>query len=135
MASQFPKLKIPIDYLEEILKIQKQFQNKTGFDPCIHNLASAIMAEGGELWMGAGGKWWKTYLENQGRWGSMSPEEAIEYIKKVEIQNKDNLEEEAIDLFHFLLCVFIVLNMNSKRIYEKYCQKMGVNLQRQDTSY
>jgi len=123
------------DFLEEMLKIQKQFQDKTGFDPLIHDLASAIMAEGGELWMGAGGKWWKTYLEHKGRWGSMSPEEAIKYIKEVESKNKENNEEEAIDILHFLLCVFIVLDMSSKRIHEKYCQKMGINLQRQDTTY
>src|SRR3972149_10551163 len=126
---------IMIDFLDEMLKIQKQFQDKTGFDPLIHDLASAIMAEGGELWMGAGGKWWKTYLEHKGRWGSMSPEEAIKYIKEVESKNKENNEEEAIDILHFLLCVFIVLDMTSKRIYEKYCQKMGVNFQRQDTTY
>jgi len=131
----FPKIEMSVDYLAKMLEHQKEFQAKTGFNPTIHDLASAIMAEGGELWAGSAGKWWKTYLEHQGKWGTMTPDEAMAYIRKVEIENKDNEEEEAIDLLHFVLCVFVVLDMSSKRVYDKYCQKMGVNIQRQETNY
>lgn len=131
----FPNIKMPVDYLAKMLEHQKEFQKMTGFNPTIHDLASAIMAEGGELWLGSGGKWWKVYLEHQGKWGTMTPDEAVAYIRKVEVQNKDNEEEEAIDLLHFLICVFIVLDMSSKRVYDKYCQKMGVNIKRQETNY
>jgi len=125
----------PIDYLGEMLKLQKEFQIKTGFDPLIKDLALAIMCEGSELSVEAGAKWWKDYLQNGNRWGSMDPQTAILQIKIIQDQNKGKIEVEAIDVLHFLLCVFLACGMTSKIVFEKYCSKMGVNIKRQETGY
>lgn len=131
----FPNMIMTIDYLAEMLKIQKEFQIKTGFDPLIKDLANAIMCEGGELSVEAGAKWWKDYEKNGRRWGKMTFEQAFYQIKTIELENHGTIQVEAIDVLHFLLCVFIACGMDSKAIYETYCAKMGVNLNRQDNGY
>lgn len=129
-----PELK-QIDYLTEMLKIQKEFQDKAGYYPLIKDIASAIMAEGGELWMGAGGKWWKTYIEGKDRWHKMTPEEIVEYIREVEEQNQENIDEELIDILHFWLVACLVRKLDAKKIFQIYFKKMGINIDRRETGY
>lgn len=99
------------DLLQQMLKMQKEFQEQTGFQPTIPQLASAIMAEGGELW-GATGKWWKK--------------------KK---KSKEEIAGETIDIFHFLLAVWLELDLDAEQIFKVYSQKLGINYQRQKDGY
>jgi hypothetical protein len=121
------------DKLAEMLKLQKEFQIKTGFDPAIHELSSAIMTEGGELWA-TEGKWWKHYIENTAR-GLLTKEQDKEYLEKLGVTIHDHQLEESIDIFHFLLCVWIKLGVTADEVFEAYCSKMKVNVKRQDDKY
>ena len=123
------------DKLAEMLKLQKEFQIKTGFEPPLHDLASALMTEGGEVWAAAGGKWWKHYI-NEMAWGEFQAKGNVDdYLKKLESQNHEHLVEESIDVFHFLLCMWIRLGIDANEVFESYCSKMKVNLKRQDDKY
>jgi phosphoribosyl-ATP pyrophosphohydrolase len=135
--TQFSNIEMPIDYLAEMLKIQKSFQDANGYNsPLIIHVANAILVEGGELSVEAGAKWWKKYQENIERWGKLSSEEAIEAIIEIQTTNRDKIQVEAIDILHFLLIVFLVCGLDtSKSVFDKYCAKMNVNVKRQETGY
>jgi len=124
-----------MDILSEILHIQKSFQIKNSYKPYIHDLASAIMAEGGELWAIAGGKWWKEYLKYRDTWGHLSPIYLHKYIKDTEHENRAKIIEESIDVLHFLLAVWVELGLTSEDVFLEYKRKMGINQERQDTNY
>ena len=100
--------------LGELLRIQSGFQKK--YYPIekldISSLASAIACESMEIWA-AIGKWW---YKNQ--------HADIEKIK-----------EESIDIFHFLLGLWLKLEMNEHEIVNLYEKKMRVNIQRQERKY
>lgn len=122
------------DLLQEMLKIQKGFQDKYGYkDPLIHNACSALMSEGGETWAASGGKWWKQYIE--GAWGMMGEEDARKYILSVELRNRDKIIEESIDILHFLLIIWLRLGLTADSIFKAYTEKMGVNMKRQEEGY
>lgn len=96
--------------LGELLRIQKDFQEE--YYPIekldISSLASAIACESMEIWA-ASGKWW---YRNQ--------HADIEKIK-----------EESVDILHFLLGLWLKLEMNEHEIAGLYKKKMRVNIQRQ----
>lgn len=118
-----------------MLKIQKSFQDKTGFNPSVQELASAIMAEGGELWAGAGGKWWKHYVDGLAR-GELTTKGANDgYLETLEKQEHAHLVEESIDVLHFLLCTWIRLGIPAEQVFDAYCAKMNINKERQDNKY
>jgi len=95
--------------LHELLKIQKKFQNQ--HFPLenieISSLASAIASEAMEIWSTTG-KWWCKQK-----------------------YNLDKIKEETIDIFHFLLGLWLKLDMNEKEIIKLYRDKMNVNIERQ----
>ena len=123
------------DFLDEMLKIQEHFQTKNCYRPLIKDLADSIMIEGGELSVESGSKWWKKYIEDKDRWGKLSHEEAYNYIREVEATNIASIKEEAIDILHFWLCICLELSLSSKDIFELYCKKMNVNIDRQKSDY
>ena len=95
--------------LSQLLEIQKQFQGNHFplRDIEISSLASAIASEAMELWSMTG-KWW--YEQ--------------EY-------NLEKIKEESIDIFHFLLGLWLKLDMNESEIVKLYKEKMRVNVERQ----
>ena len=107
--SEYDSTKSKISILGELLKIQKKFQNQ--HFPLqkieISSLASAIASEAMEIWSMTG-KWW--------------------YEQKYDL---DKIKEESIDIFHFLLGLWLKLDMNESEIIKLYEDKMNVNIERQ----
>ena len=99
--------------LSEFLKIQRNFQER--YYPIekidISSLAAAIASEAMEIWA-VSGKWW---------------------CKKRHLEIED-LKEESIDIFHFLLGLWLKLGMNEKEITNLYKKKMQINIQRQNSN-
>jgi hypothetical protein len=124
-----------MDKLEELLSIQKSFQIKNSYDPAIFEIASAIASEGTELWAISGGKWWKEYLKGRDTLGHLSPIYVPRYIRDIEKELRQKIIEESIDVLHFLLIVWLRLNLNASEVLEAYKVKMGVNQKRQDEHY
>lgn len=106
-----------LDKLEEIFKLQKEFQEKYGYFPALDKWASALMSEGGELWTastdGKGqGKWWKKQADT-----------------------REHQVEELVDILHFFLGACICLNVSPQELFDAYTKKLGVNYQRQREGY
>lgn len=95
--------------LDHLLKMQKSFQDL--YFPIerieICSLASAIASEAMEIWSMTG-KWW--------------------YEQKYDLEK---VKEESIDIFHFLLALWLKLDMNEHQIVQLYKNKMKVNIKRQ----
>lgn len=130
----------PENYLQLMYDAQKIFQERNGYSPKIHELASALMCESGELWSIAGGKWWKKYLDTiiyPHAWGEKILKKVYidYYIKNIELKNRAKILEESIDILHFLLAVWINIDASIKEVYEAYRKKNTINQQRQDTNY
>ena len=123
------------DRLMEMMNAQFAFQTENDYDPPIHEVASAIMSEGGELWSISGGKWWKEYLKKQGTSGHLNRMNAFSYMKKVEQVNHDKIVEESIDVLHFLLTVWIQAKVTPQQVFDAYMGKMEVNKKRQKEHY
>lgn len=96
--------------LGELLKIQSDFQEVycPMKDIDISSLASAIASEAMEIWS-ATGKWW--------------------YRKKK--IDEEKLREQSIDIFHFLLALWLKLGMDEQDVTDYYKSKMKVNVERQ----
>lgn len=107
--SKYDTKKSRLGILHELLKIQKKFQNE--HFPLenieISSLASAIASEAMEIWSMTG-KWWHEQK-----------------------YNLDKIKEESIDVFHFLLGLWLKLDMNESEIIKLYGDKMNVNIERQ----
>ena len=98
--------------LERMLSLQKEFQDTHDFNPALHMIASAILAEAGELWAVSGGKWWS---------------------KK---QHKDeDRKEELIDILHFFLAYCVKMEISAKELFELYVKKLSENYERQLKGY
>jgi NTP pyrophosphatase (non-canonical NTP hydrolase) len=99
-------------HLEEMLKLQKAFQDKFNFHPALHLVASAIMTEAGELWEASGGKWWSK--------------------KK---QTNDKRKEELVDILHFFLMYCVEIDISVKELFDEYVKKLSINYERQFHGY
>src|SRR6056297_2675593 len=51
------------------------------------------------------------------------------------VLDKDNAKIEAVDILHFLMSVFQILDMTPDDIYNIYCKKYETNIQRQKDGY
>lgn len=103
--------------MDELLKLQAELDNhiaKTrGAEAKPIDLCRAIIHEAVELEDELGWKWWKT-------------------AKGVD---SARAKEEAIDVLHFLLSLFIKLGMDAKEVEEAYRRKWHVNMDRQNKGY
>ena len=101
--------------MRELLEKQKQLDKlviETGReDPTLLEKAVALSVEAAELIDAAGYKWW--VWSDNGR----------------EIDEK-MVREEAVDVLHFLLSIFLSLRMNEDDIKKEYDKKWRKNLQR-----
>jgi len=101
-----------VEHLEEMLKLQKAFQEKFNLHPSLHLVASAMMTEAGELWEVSGGKWWSRKKHND--------EEKI---------------EELIDILHFFLAYCVEVGISANDLFRKYSKKLSINYERQFSGY
>jgi dimeric dUTPase (all-alpha-NTP-PPase superfamily) len=76
-------------------------------------LSTALVHEAIELQRETNWKWWK---------------------KEVEI-NPEKIQEEIIDMWHFLIQISIEAGLDSKKLIEKYIEKNEENLKRQLNDY
>jgi dimeric dUTPase (all-alpha-NTP-PPase superfamily) len=79
----------------------------------IFMLSTALVHEAIELQRETNWKWWK----------------------KENAMNKDKIQEEMIDIWHFLIQLSIEAGLDSKKLVEKYLQKNEENLKRQVKGY
>jgi dimeric dUTPase (all-alpha-NTP-PPase superfamily) len=79
----------------------------------IFMLSTALVHEAIELQRETNWKWWK----------------------KENAMNKDKIQEEIIDIWHFLIQLSIEAGLDSKKMLEKYVQKNEENLKRQEKGY
>ena len=101
-----------MNHLEEMLMLQKAFQDKFNFHTPLHLIASAIMTEAGELWEASEGKWWS------------KKKHALE--KKI---------EELVDVLHFFLAYCVEINISAEDLFDRYVQKLSTNYERQHKGY
>jgi dimeric dUTPase (all-alpha-NTP-PPase superfamily) len=101
--------------MKELLQKQKQLDElviETGRkDPTLLEKAVALSVEASELIDAAGYKWW--VWSDNGR----------------EIDEK-MVREEAIDVLHFLLSIFLSLGMDATAVKDEYTKKWRKNFQR-----
>ncbi|MBA3750305.1 MAG: dUTP diphosphatase [Nitrosopumilus sp.] len=95
-------------------KMKKLYEIKEPFDGYrIFMLSTALMHEAIELQRETNWKWWKKAVK-------MSPEK---------------IQEEIIDIWHFLIQISIEAGLDSKKLLEKYVEKNEENLKRQVKGY
>ena len=111
MAGSTKKMK-SMDKLDELFKLQKEFQEKYNYQPELSQIAAALTAEGGELWNESGGKWWK--------------KAKLSKAKQV---------GELVDILHFFLLACLNLGITPSELFEAYVAKLGVNYKRQEGNY
>ena len=101
------------DIFKEMLRLQKEFQDKYGYTKVgLANWAAAMAAEAGELWGATGGKWWKKRIN--------TPEEQL---------------EELVDLWHFFMGFMLEAGITPEQFFEAYKKKLAENYRRQETGY
>lgn len=105
--------KIPEDdMLKELLRLQKEFQDKYHYDPASWCWATAMGAECMELWAKSGGKWWK----------------------KKQTPRKERIEE-LVDVLHFFLGYMLCEKITAEELFEEYKVKLAENYHRQEQGY
>jgi len=111
------------DQLRQLFRMQKELNAKIGvrtenLDEAtqvewILNYCRAITQEIAELTDSVPWKWWANYQRF----------------------DKQNARVEIIDLFHFVISLAQVVGMEADEVFEAYCKKHAINLQRQDSGY
>lgn len=107
-----------MDKLEQIFTLQKQLDDKIGenhtvnfdLETWIEKEILAIISELGEVLAETNFKWWKNNQEI----------------------NNDALQEEIIDVFHFLISLCLKVGITPQKLYEAYLSKNTENLLRQE---
>lgn len=100
------------DMFRELLRLQKEFQDKYHFDPASWCWATAMGAECLELWAKSGGKWWK----------------------KKQSTRKEKVEE-LVDVLHFFLGYMLCEKITAEELFEEYKVKLAENYRRQERGY
>lgn len=111
------------DQLRELFRMQKSLNERIGVrtdgmdeTQKIHwllNYCRAMNQELAELTDSVPWKWWAKY----------------------QTFDQQNARVEVVDLFHFLISAAQVLGMSADDVFNAYCKKNAVNLQRQDSGY
>jgi len=111
------------DRLSEIFELQKSLNKRIGVDTdsmndneraeWVLNYSRALGQELAELVDSVPWKWWAKY----------------------QTFDKQNAKVEVVDMFHFLISLAQVLELNEEDIYQAYLKKNKVNFQRQDSGY
>ncbi len=111
------------DLLRDMFNLQADLNRRIGVDTTklpeekkakwILNYCRAMSQEIAELTDSVPWKWWAKY----------------------QTLDKQNARVEVIDLFHFLISLAQVLDMDAQEVHDLYCRKHQVNQQRQDSGY
>jgi dimeric dUTPase (all-alpha-NTP-PPase superfamily) len=111
------------DKLDELFRLQKQLNQRIGVDTdrmteaerqqWLLNYCRAMNQEVAELTDCVPWKWWAKY----------------------QTFDRQNARVEVVDLFHFLISAAQVLGLSADEIFEAYCKKHQVNLDRQESGY
>lgn len=106
-----------VDRLEKLFKMQKEFDsmikdNVRGEDAIIR-LCTALIHETIELQQHTNWKWWKKPTE----------------------PNPEEMKEELVDIWHFLLSLTIKMDVTPDDLMEAYYKKHAKNIVRQKTGY
>jgi dimeric dUTPase (all-alpha-NTP-PPase superfamily) len=95
-------------------KMKSLYEIKEPFDGYrIFMLSSALLHEAVELQRETNWKWWKSKSKT----------------------NKDKIQEEIVDIWHFLIQVSIEAGLDPKTLTEKYTEKNRENIKRQENGY
>jgi dimeric dUTPase (all-alpha-NTP-PPase superfamily) len=95
-------------------KMKNLYETKEPFDGYrIFMLSTALIHEAVELQRETNWKWWKKETKT----------------------NIDKVQEEIIDIWHFVIQVSIEAGLDSKKLIEKYMEKNRENLARQERGY
>lgn len=117
--------------LEEIWKLQHELNCKIGLDTIndpekkkwLFQITWALHDEVQELSNSCHWKWWSKEVKE-------NPDLMFKGIR-----DEGNAKIEAIDILHFLISVFQVLDMTPEDVFEIYKQKHQKNVLRQDNGY
>lgn len=55
--------------------------------------------------------------------------------KETQVGNEENYREEIIDLWHFVMNLWLVIGGTPEEFYDLYCKKNKINHERQDNKY
>lgn len=119
------------DMLKEIYQLQHELNLKVGVDSVngfdkqkwLFPFTEALQAEAAELKDCCHWKWWSKDVK------------ADPSLMFTGIRDEGNAKIEAIDILHFLISIFQVLDMTPEDILEVYRLKHGANMKRQDVGY
>lgn len=119
------------DMLEEIYQLQHELNLKVGVDSVdgfdkkkwLFPFTHAMHDEVQELSNCVHWKWWSKDVK-------ANPDLMLKGIK-----DEGNAKIEAIDILHFLISIFQILDMTPEDILEVYRLKHGANMKRQDVNY
>jgi len=114
---------MPQDMLREIFDQQAQLNRRIGVDTVnmpeenqpewLLNYCRAMTQEIAELTDSVPWKWWARYQD----------------------YDRQNARVEVVDILHFLVSAAQVLGMTADDVYELYCKKNRLNVDRQDSGY
>lgn len=62
-------------------------------------------------------------------------ETPFKYWKKTTNLNKEKMQEELIDAWHFFMNLLIAADINSDKLYKMYCKKNNINHKRVEEGY
>jgi dimeric dUTPase (all-alpha-NTP-PPase superfamily) len=108
-----------MDKLDELFERQIKFQIKCGTNPNEFNIQNykdqtlALIAEVFEALKETAWKPWKKQQQN----------------------NIEKIQEELIDVWHFLINLSLLVGMDSNSLFDKFCEKNRENFKRQDEGY
>lgn len=119
------------DILEQIYKLQHELNCKIGLDTIndvnkkdwLFQLTHALHDEVNELSNSCHWKWWSEDVKN-------NPELMFKGVRDI-----GNAKIEAVDILHFLVSIFQVLDMTPDDILDVYKKKHQKNMERQDNNY
>ncbi len=111
------------DQFRELFRMQRALNQRIGVNTdtmteeektkWVLNYSRAMTQEMAELTDSVAWKWWAKYQKF----------------------DEQNARVEVVDLFHFLISTAQVLGMSADDVFQAYCKKNEVNLQRQDSGY
>lgn len=121
-----------MDKLETMMEMQKQFQERIGFN-------FETMTE----------KEKATYMKEMQMWVTDEMSEALHELKFAKGWSKqydswtqeeteyhaDKFKDEMVDAFHFFMNVLIAAGMDANELFERYLKKNKINIDRQNNGY
>jgi dimeric dUTPase (all-alpha-NTP-PPase superfamily) len=106
----------PLDRLQTIFELQESLQKRLGSTYDQAYISTMTLAAVDELMEALRETPWKPW-------------------KKQQAFNKDEYKKELVDLLHFFVNLCLAAGMTADELFNKYCEKNGVNFKRQEDGY